>query len=461
MSKSEAFVVFLLTATVTVQAYLARRPAVAVGLLFLVFKTLLLSSESITLTVTTLPLSLFTVMRNTQSFGPAFIALALTSVPHRYAAKALGVASIGALLMALTVSTTPWLCRACWHVGLGGFFHMVALLRVEHAAMREEAHLVSSLLPVLLVEAYPPGPTGESSEIVAVATAFFGASVMACAVCALLRGTMAGLLLGAIVVASHYIYATMQLTPRHQRDPGLLLFEFTVSHQGVVACLAVAVLAGVTAGPPANLPKIIQRKYFHYLATFMFTPVLLWDPQVLQVAFPIALGLLCLLEMLRLSTAAPRSIRGALTTFLSRFADERDQGVIRTHVYLLLGCAAPMMLRMSDVFSGVAILGVGDSTAACLGTFFGRHKWGNVWGFRGRLPLMCARRSVEGTLGAMASIALYYRCVGYLHPTTDSAVSRVPILVVIGGSLAEVFVSGVDNLVLPVFVMALGSCGRS
>jgi len=86
--------------------------------------------------------------------------------------------------------------------------------------------------------------------------------------------------------------------------------------------------------------------------------------------------------------------------------DERDAGkIVLTHIYLLAGCALPSLLcpypGRGDgeaalgsggsivPYAGVLILGVGDTVASIVGTFFGKWLW---------VPSKGTGKTVEGTV---------------------------------------------------------------
>ena len=110
---------------------------------------------------------------------------------------------------------------------------------------------------------------------------------------------------------------------------------------------------------------------------------------------------------------------------MRRFVDSRDGGYFTvTHIYLLVGCATPLWI-MSAVglddtllaslhvsyhrvivsigddhfdqnrYAGLLILGMGDSAAAVVGTYYGRHKWPWPYG---------SPRSFEGSLASVTSV---------------------------------------------------------
>lgn len=95
------------------------------------------------------------------------------------------------------------------------------------------------------------------------------------------------------------------------------------------------------------------------------------QPQLLSLAYAVALAALLLLEYARMSRHAPLPLGKAVHRFYAHFLDERDLGhMVVTHFYLLLGCAFPLWLswlvppKSSPIlpYAGVLVLGIGDST---------------------------------------------------------------------------------------------------
>ncbi|KAI7882570.1 hypothetical protein K492DRAFT_58174 [Lichtheimia hyalospora FSU 10163] len=87
-----------------------------------------------------------------------------------------------------------------------------------------------------------------------------------------------------------------------------------------------------------------KRKLFHALAVVMFVPGVLMEPAFLQLAFGVALSVFLYLEYLRYFAIWPYG--KSIHLFLTEFIDSRDLGpVILSHIYLLLGCAAPVWLN--------------------------------------------------------------------------------------------------------------------
>lgn len=95
--------------------------------------------------------------------------------------------------------------------------------------------------------------------------------------------------------------------------------------------------------------------------------------------------------------------------FYDRFQDSQDAGpVVLTHIYLLVGCAAPLWLDRGlapreapgpggaslPAYAGLLAVGVGDAFASVVGARFGRLRWPGT------------RKTVEGTAAsALAQVA--------------------------------------------------------
>jgi dolichol kinase len=88
------------------------------------------------------------------------------------------------------------------------------------------------------------------------------------------------------------------------------------------------------------------------------------------VAYFGALAIFVFLEYVRALSLQP--IGPQIHYFYKKYLDSRDQGVVvTTHIYLLLGCAIPLILASPHVnptptaylaaTGGVVILGIGDS----------------------------------------------------------------------------------------------------
>ncbi|KAG0037037.1 hypothetical protein BGZ82_003249, partial [Podila clonocystis] len=137
-----------------------------------------------------------------------------------------------------------------------------------------------------------------------------------------------------------------------------------------------------------------RRKYYHALAVLMFIPGYIADEPFMHIAFSVGLAALIFLEYIRYFAVVP--VGKEIHLFLVGFLDERDGGpIILSHLYLLMGCAAPVWLAEHHILaglSGIFALGVGDAMASIVGKRYGRHRWpGTI-------------KTVEGTVAFVASV---------------------------------------------------------
>ncbi|KAF9906687.1 hypothetical protein EC991_000349 [Linnemannia zychae] len=137
-----------------------------------------------------------------------------------------------------------------------------------------------------------------------------------------------------------------------------------------------------------------RRKYYHALAVLMFVPGYLADEPFMHIAFSVGLAALIFLEYIRYFAVVP--FGKEIHLFLVGFLDGRDGGpIILSHLYLLMGCAAPVWLAEQHILaglSGIFALGVGDAMASIVGKRFGRHRWpGTI-------------KTVEGTIAFVGSV---------------------------------------------------------
>ena len=168
---------------------------------------------------------------------------------------------------------------------------------------------------------------------------------------------------------------------------------------------------------------LIVRKFFHAAAVAMFAPALFVQGGTgsLALAFACAAKVLCTLELLRALRAHPLWLSRSVHVFMHGFTDGRDSGaLVLTHLYLLLGCAAPLWLWLGtrleggggDVLliqaegsvssergssglqalppaaalgaaplAGIAVLGAGDAAAAAVGILATALGYAHTWGW--------------------------------------------------------------------------------
>jgi dolichol kinase len=116
----------------------------------------------------------------------------------------------------------------------------------------------------------------------------------------------------------------------------------------------------------------------------------------MHIAFSVGLAALIFLEYVRYFAVVP--FGKEIHLFLVGFLDARDGGpIILSHLYLLMGCAAPVWLAEQHILaglSGIFALGVGDAMASIVGKRFGRHRWpGTI-------------KTVEGTIAFVLSVMI-------------------------------------------------------
>lgn len=196
---------------------------------------------------------------------------------------------------------------------------------------------------------------------------------------------------------------------------------------------------------PSRLSTNTLRKVYHFAAVALFTPALLWHPELLSVALGFALVLFFVVERLR----TLRLIRSRqLDSFMQRCRSERDTGQMTlSHLYLMLGCALPVWLHggsgsgsggdcLSQQMAGIISLGLGDSIAALVGRSIGRH------------PLSSrSNKTVEGTAAAVLAIFAALRLTGLPW--------RKALLVAMGAAGWESMTELNDNLTLPLVTFYL------
>ena len=181
----------------------------------------------------------------------------------------------------------------------------------------------------------------------------------------------------------------------------------------------------------------VKRKVYHFIALLLFGPPTYTSPQLMSVAYTIAILCLLILESIR----PPYLFQHLLDP-----NKDNNEGIITSHIYLLLGCALPLYLSQIQLihtttttttttttllpYSGLIVLGMGDAMAAIVGTHYGTTKW-----FR---SLQCNQRSMEGSLAMLLSIYLLSFKISFLV------------------TLLEACTTQIDNLCLPIlFIIAL------
>eukprot|EP00884_Botryococcus_braunii_P013451 jgi/Botrbrau1/22106/Bobra.0206s0032.1 len=217
------------------------------------------------------------------------------------------------------------------------------------------------------------------------------------------RGTIVGGLAavlvggGTLLVIKPAIWA-LQFAFASLRRAGILAFW--------VALLAFTLPVMNYLSHSHTVPTIIVRKGYHILALMLFSPALVWEPQLLAISLAIAAAALMVVEAVRVGSVP--HIAAHINAFMTSFLDSRDSGaVLISHFSLLAGMAVPVWLSgipgvvpgeqvpdLAGAFTGIIILGIADSAASAIGRGFGR------------LQILDTHKTVEGTLGGMVCCLL-------------------------------------------------------
>ncbi|KAL0067858.1 dolichol kinase [Marasmius tenuissimus] len=188
-----------------------------------------------------------------------------------------------------------------------------------------------------------------------------------------------------------------------------------------------------------------RRKFFHGLAVVMFVPGVAFDPAFTHLCFSAAFALFTFAEYVRFFAIYP--FGASVHLFMNEFLDQKDGGTaILSHFYLLTGCAGSLWLENGSPlveFTGILVLGVGDSLASVVGKRIGIHRWSPT-----------SAKSLEGSLAFTLSIVLS-AWILYLFGMVESF-STLRYVGVIGcSSLLEALSDQNDNLTLPLFTWSL------
>lgn len=224
-----------------------------------------------------------------------------------------------------------------------------------------------------------------------------------------------------ILRAEPIIYTLLYITAEVSRW-GLLLFWTTALWATIVI-----------VRPERHGQRIIARKWYHILSLLIFTVGHRIDASLTRLGAAVALCGMIIGEMCRL--CGPPNLKWAMQTYAGKLVDERDQGtIVVTHIYLLVGCAAPMWIGGNSAFEqgGVAMVCVLDSAAAVIGKKWGTWKWG-------------AGKSVQGSLAGVLAAWMWTSGEGWM---------RMAVGCLVGGAV-EAWTEQIDNLVLPMAFCAV------
>ncbi|GAA5882008.1 hypothetical protein JCM3774_003239 [Rhodotorula dairenensis] len=187
----------------------------------------------------------------------------------------------------------------------------------------------------------------------------------------------------------------------------------------------------------------LRRKFFHALAALMFVPGIAIDPAFTSLAFSVAFSLFTFAEYARYFALYP--IGAPLHIFFTEFVNSKDSGpVILSHFYLLTGCAGGLWLegRQINRFTGVLVLGIGDSLASIIGKLWGRKRWPGT------------SKTVEGTIAFITSVTFCAWTLRLLRLVDSFSMPRYLLAVTLSG-LFEAASAQNDNLVIPLYMWSI------
>ena len=280
----------------------------------------------------------------------------------------------------------------------------------------------------------------------------------------------------------------------------LFVDEFELTKSTTTLWVTAFILTwGLTFVTLIRVPTTVHRKKFHVLATVLFMPVLVSNfaeetnasnsgqyfisNATLAVAYAAALFLFAALELLRTRGCVLFGvpIAAILDKKFAKFLDHRDAGgvnLILCHVSLLLACAVPMWVsekswsmgggdgsfttrstttntpsppvHLLGPLAGVLTIGLGDTFASVVGTWFGKTK-----------PFKGNNKTAEGTL-AFVLVTAFASVVSWriATPTTPPPYATIA-LASVGASWLEMTTEQMDNAFVPLlFFTLVGSAGR-
>ncbi|KAF3430741.1 hypothetical protein E2986_04824 [Frieseomelitta varia] len=185
------------------------------------------------------------------------------------------------------------------------------------------------------------------------------------------------------------------------------------------------------------------RKIFHLLAVLVYIPGLIYEHVLLYLASGIIMGLFIFLELMRYLQISP--FGEALQQGFSVFADEKDNLISLTPLYLFCGLSFPLWMPTNNLslpvlLSGILTVGVGDTVASFVGSRWGYHKWAN------------SNKSVEGTIACILSQIGLICILAFMGYIDNGWLFLQSLLSSIALSFIEAQTNQVDNLALPLLM---------
>lgn len=224
-----------------------------------------------------------------------------------------------------------------------------------------------------------------------------------------------------------------------------------------------------------NVRLTVRRKLFHFIAVIAFTPSIMIDPPFMAFAFSTAISVCILVEVGRFY-----NIYGAqhVSRFIAHHVDDRDSldGVVRTHIYLLIGLGIPLMMRYRhlstdnkpvpaiielsiNIIPGIVSLGIVDACAAIIGSSYflssrrtlGRYLKNNL--FTERANTSITHKTTTGTLGGLLCGMLFWVVILTIAEIPLTGPVWWTFTMIATCTLTECFMDGIDNLQMPLVVL--------
>ncbi|KAF3483832.1 uncharacterized protein GIQ15_03156 [Arthroderma uncinatum] len=226
----------------------------------------------------------------------------------------------------------------------------------------------------------------------------------------------------------------------------------------------------------SRLSRVVEvdtrRKIFHGMMVAMFFPTVFIDPAFVALSCSLVLAIFLLLELFRASQVPP--LARELSSFLAPYVDGRDHRgpVIVSHIFLMLGCALPLLLSLAgtphvgtapwegwevesrdiSMVSGIVCVGMGDAAASLVGRRYGQRRW--FWG---------GDKSIEGSLAFAAAVfvglvtARIWLVVGGWETDVHwlLTIAKSAFAAVASSFMEAVLTGGNDNVVVPLVLWLL------
>ncbi|CAJ1036623.1 hypothetical protein Q4I30_007510 [Leishmania utingensis] len=219
----------------------------------------------------------------------------------------------------------------------------------------------------------------------------------------------------------------------------------------------------------------VRRKLFHFIAVVAFTPATMIDPPFMAFAYSTAISLCVLIEVARYYNVYGSQY---ISRFMARHIDDREHldGVVRTHVYLLIGLGISLMMRYRqlsidgapvpaiielsiNIIPGIVSLGIVDACAAITGSSLflssrrtlGRYLKNTL--FTERANTSITHKTTTGTLGGLVCGVIFWGVILAIAEVPITGPACYSFTMIAACTLTECFMDGIDNLQLPLVVL--------